>query len=165
MPRDNPMLMGGATGLIAAGANVIVSVLTLFAGTIFSTSDTRLVRKIERDAALLKELPDAAKAVMEDLIAYEVQQHSDRRKQRAIRRVNKGAVAALIFIGVVTTPIAGGLAYLAVGHGWGWWMPFGLVTGFGLMLIAVGAGQIFYYGDQPAKSGGDNKAPKPARPS
>lgn len=98
------MLMGGATGLIAAGANVIVSVLTLFAGTIFSTSDTRLVRKIERDAALLKELPDPAKAVMEDLIAYEVQQHSDRRKQRAIRRVNKGAVAALIFIGVVTDP-------------------------------------------------------------
>lgn len=147
------MLMGGTTGLLAAAANMIVSVLTLFAGTIFSTSDTRLVRKIERDAALLKELPETAKAVMEDLIAYEVQQHSDRRKQRAIRRVNKGTVAALVFIAVVTASIGGGLAFLAVDHGWGWWVPFGIVTGFGFLLMAVGAGQIFTYGDQLGSTG------------
>lgn len=153
------MLMSGTTGLLGAAANIIASLLTLFASSIFSTSDTRLVRKIERDAALLKELPDAARAVMEDLITYEVQQHSDRRKQRAIRRVNKGTVGALVFIALVTAPIGGCLAYLAVAHGWGWWIPFGIVTGFGVLLMAVGANQIFSYNDQPLDAGGITSRP------
>ena len=148
---------------MAAGANLIVSLVALFASSIFSTSDTRLVRKIERDSAILKELPDAAKPVMEDLIKYEVQQHSDRRKQRAVRHVNPVAVVGTTFLAGITFALLWGLAYLAVKHGWFWWIPFGAVTGFGLLFMVSAGSTIFYYGDKPP--GRRNKEEQPSPPA
>ncbi|ORV41887.1 hypothetical protein AWC00_13980 [Mycobacterium conspicuum] len=146
---------------MAAGANLIVSLVTLFASSIFSTSDTRLVRKIERDSAILKELPETAKPVMEDLIRYEVQQHSDRRKQRAVRHINPVAVAGMIIIAGITFALGWGLAYLAVKHGWFWWIPFGALTGFGLLLMASGGRTVVYYGDEAPGRPSKQRQPSP----
>ena len=125
-----------------------VNLLAAFAGKIYLGSDARLVRKIERDAALLQTLPEAAKPIMEDLIKYEVEQHCDRRKLRADRHIDSSAVAAMVFIAVVTAGVGWGFADLAVTFGWGWWIPFGVVTGFGLLLMLSGARQLFYYGEK-----------------
>ncbi|KLO38479.1 hypothetical protein [Mycobacterium haemophilum] len=141
-------MMGDGTGLFAlltAGVNLLAAL----ASRIYLSSDARLLRKIGRDAALLKELPEAAQPVMEDLIKYEVEQHSDRRKQRAVRHIYPGAVLGMIFIAGLTFALSWGLAYLAVNYGWWWWVPFGALTGSGLLLMVATGGQIFYYGDKP----------------
>lgn len=38
-------------------------------------------------------------------------------------------------------------------YAWGWWIPFGIVTLFGLLLILVGIGQLFVYADENGEVG------------
>jgi hypothetical protein len=151
--------MTEATGILAAGANLLANALVLFGGTLLAGSDTRLLRKIERDVALLKDLPEAAKPVMGDLITYEIQRHADRRRRRSVRHVDSGNAWGIGISVVVSTLGCWGLAYLAMGHGWGWWIPFGVLAALGLLAVLGCADELFYYGDKPPDSRNDKQPP------
>ncbi|MDX1873552.1 hypothetical protein SBI67_15625 [Mycolicibacterium sp. 120266] len=143
--------MGGGTGFLPAVLTAAVNLILGFAGKVYLGSDGRLLRKIERNAELLSKLPDSAKPHMEALILDQLQQHSYRQKQRAERHIDAAAVCTMVFLALVTVGIGWGLAYLAVNYGWGWWIPFGLVMAFGLLLMLSGVGSIFYFGDEPPR--------------
>jgi len=139
--------MGGSGGWIAF-VTAVCQLLAGVAGKVYLSSDSRLLRKIERDVELVDRLPAQAKDVMERLLYYEVSQHALRRMRMATRKVSGAAVFALIFVAGVTALIDWLFAYLAITYGWGWWIPFGIVTLFGLLLSTTGIGQLFVYPDE-----------------
>jgi hypothetical protein len=130
---------GGWIALVSA----ISQLLAAGVGNVYLSSDSRLLRKIERDAALLAKLPADAKGVMETLLFYEVNRHALRRMQRASRTIDKSALATIIFIAALTALIDWGLATLAINYGWGWWIPFAAITLFGLLLSLAGYWQLY----------------------
>jgi hypothetical protein len=142
--------MGGWIALVTAISQLFAGV----AGKVYLSSDARLLRKIERDANILEKLPPRAKELMEDLLVWEVGQHGLRRMRRASRKISWSTAAAIVFVGLLTAAIDWPLAYCAIKYGWGWWLPFGVVTLFGLLLILVGAvGQLFDYPDENSEVG------------
>jgi hypothetical protein len=145
--------MGGGEGWIAL-VTAISQVFAGIAGKVYLSSDGRLMRKIERDADILEKLPPPAKALMENLLVWEVSQHGLRRMRRASRKISWSALFAILFVAGITAGIDWALAFLAITYGWGWWIPFGIVTLFGLLLSVTGIGQLFVYpddnGDQAA---------------
>jgi fatty acid desaturase len=136
--------MGGTGGWIAL-VTAVGQLLAGVAGKVYLSSDSRLIRKIERDAAIVEHLPADAKQVMERLLYYEVSQHALRRMRRAARTVSGSTAFALVFIAGITAAIDWLFAFLAITYGWGWWIPFGIVSLFGLLLSTVGIGQLFEY--------------------
>ncbi len=121
--------------------------------------------KIERDADLLEKLPEGAKGLMEQLLVYEVGQHGLRHMRRASRKISWSTLFAIIFVAVLTAVIDWLLAYLALTYGWGWWLPFGIVTLFGLMLSLSGIGQLFVYPDDSDRYPDDDSDQDPAAAS
>jgi hypothetical protein len=143
--RRSVWYMGGWIALVTAIGQILAGV----AGKVYLSSDARLLRKIERDVALFEKLPAEAKAVMAELLQYEVGQHTLRRMRVVSRRVSRPAAAAMLVIAVATAALDWPLAYWAITYGWGWWIPFGVVTLFGLLLTVVGGvGQLFVYPDE-----------------
>ena len=100
---------------------VLVFAAGILVGTAIQTAVAQTPRpnlRLNHVGISVKDLPEAVKPSMEDLILYEVQQHSERRKLRADRHISGSAVAAMIFVAAVTGGIGWGLAYLAVTFGW-----------------------------------------------
>ncbi|AFJ33953.1 MULTISPECIES: hypothetical protein [Mycobacterium] len=141
--------MGGWIALVTAISQLLAGV----AGKVYLSSDARLLRKIERDANLFEKLPPRAKDLMEDLLTWEVGQHGLRRMRRASRKISGSTAAAIIIVAILTALIDWPLAYWAMKYAWGWWIPFGIVTLFGLLLILVGIGQLFVYPDEIGEVG------------
>ena len=149
MPRDVESYgrsVGGTGGWIAV-VTAVTQVFAALAGKVYLGSDARLLRKIERDAELFEKLPPDAREILEILLRFEVGQHATRRMRQASRQISWASVAAIVFVAAVTVLVCWGLAYLAVTFGWGWWLPFGGVALFGLLLSLTGAGQLFKYPD------------------
>lgn len=142
---------GGWIALVTAISQVFAAIT----GKVYLGSDSRLLRKIERDASLLAKLPAEAKGVIESLLIYEVNQHALRRMRRAARKLDGSALFTIVLIAAVTAGIDWFLAYLAIKYGWGWWIAFGVVTLFGLLLSLAGYGQLYKYPDEDDESAGD----------
>lgn len=142
--------MGSNAGWIGAIISGGFNLFGLLAGNVYLTSDARRFRKIERDLSIFDRLPADAKNHLEQLLNFEVAEYSTNRARRARRQFRKTALPTLIFVLVVTAAVGWGLARLAISYGWGWWIPFGIWTSFGLLLGSAGLGQLY---DDP---GGDS---------
>lgn len=141
--------MGGTGGWIAV-VTAITQVFAALAGKVYLGSDARLMRKLERDAALAEKLPPEARQVMDILLHFEAGQHAMRRMRQASRQVSWSSVVAMVLIAGLTALLCWGIAALAVSYGWGWWIPFAGVALFGLLLSLTGLGQLFTYPDEDA---------------
>lgn len=149
--------MGGTGGWIAL-VTALSQLLAGVAGKVYLSSDSRLIRKIERDAAIVEKLPAEAREVMERLLYFEVSEHALRRMRRAAREISWSALVAILFVAGVTALIDWLFAFLAINYGWGWWIPFVIVTLFGLMLSVTGIGQLFKYPDENVDAAKDEEA-------
>jgi hypothetical protein len=156
--------VGGTGGWIAV-VTAVTQVIAALAGKVYLGSDARLLRKIERDAALAEKLPPDARQVMDILLQFEVGQHASRRMRQASRQISWASIAAIVIVAAVTVLVCWGLAYLAVTFGWGWWIPFGGVALFGLLLSLSGAGQLFKYPDDDAPASDDPEAASGSAPA
>ncbi|WP_423488471.1 hypothetical protein [Mycobacteroides sp. PCS013] len=129
-------------------AGVGVQVLASLVGKVYLGSDSRLIRKVEKEAALADVLTGDAKTVIEQLIEFDVHQLALQRIKRASRKISWSSVTAIVFVALITAGIGWGLAYLALNHGWYWWILFTITTFFGIALAVAGAGQLFEYDDE-----------------
>lgn len=119
---------------------------------------------MRRHAELMKDLPEAASNSMAKLLDLEVQRYAERTERRWSRKVDGGAVGALLVVG----SIGGfGLYWLLI---WAeaWWPIYIAAVLWGLAtvgLILAGFSQLFYYGEKPpAKTREQRRAERQAQP-
>lgn len=134
----------GWYALVGVGVQVLASLV----GKVYLGSDSRLIRKVEKEAALADVLTGNSKTVVEQLIEFDVHQLALQRIKRASRKISWSSVAAIVLIALITAGIGWGLAYLAINYGWYWWILFAITTFFGIALAIAGAGQLFEYDDE-----------------
>jgi hypothetical protein len=131
-------------GLVTAFGQLFAGI----AGKVYLTSDARLLRKIERDANLAEKLPEPAKNVLADLLFTEVSLHALRRTRRTQRKIDWETVGGALLLTGLSAALDWLFAFLAIRHGWGWWIAFGIVSLNGLLFIIVTLGEIFTYPDE-----------------
>lgn len=114
--------------------------------------DPAAVRSMKQHSKLHEALPESTRTPIEELIRFEADTYAAALMRKGKRTVNGGAVAAFIFIGVLT----GGVVYGFIALGLVWWPGFIIAAGagaFGGLLLIVGAPQLFNYAEekQPEK--------------
>lgn len=130
--------------------SILVPVVGLALKIARDRQDPGIVRSMKRHTAILDTLPESAKPAMVDLITKEVEKYTEGVLRRSARKLDGAALVTLILVGVVT---GFGLYWLLIAGGF-WWPAYigAVVWGLlGLALIIAGLGQLFYYGDKPAR--------------
>lgn len=151
--------MAAEGGLLSLVLGAVPPIAGLMGKLYLAGSDSRVTRKIEKDAALLKVVPDACKPAIEQLLHDEVQEHLRRRR----RKVGWPAVAAMIVIAAITAGVGTALAFAALNWSWLMWFVFGPVTFLGFLLTLIGYGQIFKYPDDEGNYPTRNDGNQPRR--
>ncbi|GBG35818.1 hypothetical protein [Mycobacterium montefiorense] len=136
-----PLILGAVPAVAGLVGNIYLA----------GSADSRVTRRIAKDAELYKEVPTSSKQALEDLISQEVQLHIRRR----LRKISWSAVATLIFVAAVTAAAGGGLAWLALNVTGFFWFVFAPVAFFGFALTAAGFFQLFTYPDGSGNNSAD----------
>lgn len=123
---------------------VVVPLLGLLLKFRSERQDPGSIRRMKRHSQLLDGLPETAKEPLEALLTVETELYAKRMKRRALRKVDKNNLAALIVAAVLFAGILFGL--IAWAQLWGWaWILVGVV-GLGVILVlGVGLGQFYEY--------------------
>lgn len=104
--------------------------------------DPAAIRSMKQHAKLYESLPENSRSHIEALIQFETELYAAEMKRKAARTLNGGAVAAFVLIALVT----GAAVYWAILWGTIWWPAYvvaSLVGIFGVLLLLVGAPQLF----------------------
>ena len=113
--------------------------------------DPAAVRSMKQHAKLHESLPESTRGPIQTLISFEAERYSEAQMRKGRRKVNGGAVAAFVLIGLIT----GAIVYGSISLGFVWWGGFiiaGIAGLIGAAFLIAGAPQLFTYGDEESKA-------------
>ncbi|MHA6739404.1 hypothetical protein [Rhodococcus erythropolis] len=134
---------------ISIGIGVLPAMLTFVARFRRDARDESQVQRIRRFIELLDQIPDDAKAPLQELVRREVASFAEKQTRRSTRKLNGPNMAALIIVGAITAFFVWGCTSLALNTHGAWWVGTVLFGTVGLVFMGAGVGQLYKYEDLP----------------